>query len=330
MKYRDLERKKRYSRDYVIPSLIKNEFYDRADKISNCSTFIKTAICDSCYSTHFDGTYSCHDRLCPVCAKKRTLAWSIKLVPILIELLRRGYHLNMFSFTIRTSQETKLETAMSLLYDSWRYLTHENKQYRKRFNELVLGGVRSLEVKMGERELEDGTKVSTECWHPHFHVLVCTHGNIPYKELQHELFDMWNNSLRVVSKVEFDNSLGTINVKSVHCNSETTLLKSILEVFKYITKFDWQSDHVKELVNALNGVKGLNTFGNFRCLLKDIDVEKMMDDSLSELEDRFCVVCGNTSFIYADVYDTGNLLIQDFENTKFGFLSALSTFDEID
>lgn len=330
MKYRDLESKKRYSKQYVIPSLEKNGFLDRAEKINACAQFIKTATCDSCYTTHFDGTYSCHDRLCPVCAKKRTLAWSIKLVPMLIELLKRGYHLNMLTFTLRVTKTDTLEYCLNCLYDAWRYMTHDNKQFRKEFNSLILGGVRSLEVKIGERKLEDGTFESTDCWHAHFHVLVCTHGTVPYPYLQSRINHMWNKSLNNLSHLVDVNSFGGVRVDSIKCSNETSLLKSILEVFKYITKFDWSCERVKELVEGLDGVRGLNAFGNFRYFLHEAEIAKLMDKSLTELEDRICVVCGNNSFVFADMYDTGNLLVQDFETTKFEFLSALSRFNEID
>ena len=42
-------------------------------------------------------------------------------------------------------------------------MTHEHKQMRKEFKNRYHGGVRSLEVKIGE---------NSKMWHPHFHTMV--------------------------------------------------------------------------------------------------------------------------------------------------------------
>lgn len=316
IKYQDFKKKRRFALEQVVPALQNVGLHDKAKKILLCSNFYKVAICRDCGSAHYNGSYSCKDKFCPVCQKKRSLLWLTKLIPICRDLLDRGYHLNMLTYTIRVTDNMSLKQSLDILQSSFRYMTHDYKQSAKIYNELILGGVRSLEVKIGE---DKDTKELTGLWHPHYHILVCTHGKVKYKELHKILYDMWNHSIKIVAHSK-DTFCGSVNISSIKARDEQQLLEGLLEIVKYMTKFDWQGANVHELVTTMHKQKLQNSFGNFKYLISDKDVELALNKSMTELQESFCTVCGSSEFVELDMYNTGRLYLYDLNHKHRKYL----------
>lgn len=321
IKYLDFKSKKEFSNTQIIPALLKVGLYSKARKLKTCGNYSEVAVCTDCHSAHFAGATSCKDKFCPICQKKRSLLWLTKMIPICNDLLDKGYHLNMLTYTIRTTEDMSLKQCLDFLYNGFRYMTHDDKVSSKQYYDLIIGGVRSLEVKMGEDKV---TKQSTNKWHPHFHILVCTRNEKRYEDLHKLLYDMWNKSLNVVNHTQ-GLDLGGIDIKSIKAKNNQTMLDALCEVFKYMTKFDWQGDKVYELVTTMHKVKMQNSFGNFRNLIKDQEIEVEMNKTYTEIEKNFCSVCGNDEFAIATVMYNKNLQLYDLSN-KY---SSLKTTDLI-
>lgn len=316
IKYQDFKKKRRFAYEQVVPALKRVGLHDKAKKILLCSDFYRVAVCTECKTAHFAGSISCKDKFCPVCQKKRSLLWLTKLLPICNTLLSHGSHLNMLTYTIRVTDGMSLKTALNILLDSFRYMTNGHKQSAKIYNELILGGVRSLEVKIGE---DKETGQLSGLWHPHFHILVCTHGKMGYKQMQKILYDLWNNALRTVTHSN-EVHCGSVRISSIKAKNDQELLNSILEVVKYMTKFDWQGENVYELVTTLHKQRMQNTFGNFKYLLSDAQIEHEMNKSYTEVVDTFCDVCGNHEFAEVDMFNTGNLQLFDLRHKHSDYL----------
>ena len=310
IKYLDFQSKKNFLRTQIIPALKKVGLYKKAQNLLLCGSWVNVAVCNDCYTAHFAGATSCKDKFCPICQKKRSMLWLTKLIPICNDLLNKGYHLNMLTYTIRTHEDMSLKQCLDILTSTFRYMTHEHQQYRKKFNDLIIGGVRSLEVKMGE---DAETKESTNKWHPHFHILVCTRNEHSYKELHKLLYSMWNSSLNTINHTK-DLDLGGVHISSIKAGDNQTLIDSLCEVFKYMTKFDWQGDHVYELVTTMHKVKMQTTFGNFKYLIQEKTIDLEMNKSYLDIEQNYCAVCGNTEFIESHMPSSSRLQLFDLEN----------------
>lgn len=310
IKYLDFQSKREFSRTQIVPALLENCLYDKAKKLIGCGVYSNLAICQDCNSAHYAGSIVCKDKFCPVCQKKRSLLWLTKLIPICRELLDRGYHLNMLTYTIRTNKDMSLTECLDILNAGFRYMTHENKNYRKLYNDLIIGGVKSLEVKIGE---DKETKDSTDIWHPHYHILVCTRNEHSYKELHKLLYDMWNSSLNTIKHTN-GLDLGGVHISSIKAKDNQSMLDALSECFKYMTKFDWQSDKVVELVTSMHKVKMQNTFGNFRYLISDKNIEYEMNKSTQEVITSFCAVCGGNDFVEVQTKTNNKLQLYDLQH----------------
>jgi len=300
IKFEDFKVLKRFSREQIGPTFEKLGLTDRAKKLYECGRDARVAVCENCSTPHFsNSSISCDDKFCPVCAKKRSFLWLSRAIPICEDLLQRGYHLNMLTLTIRTNKNMPLKDCLYVLQNSYRYMSNKEKTYANIYNSLILGGVKSLEVKIGENK---ETGELTDIWHPHYHILVCTRNTLPYKELHRILNDLWNKSIMAIVGYS-DKSQGSVNIRSLKFNDKDSLINSLCEMFKYMTKFDWQdSPKVLELVTSLNKVRLQNTFGNFRYLISEQTIERdMTKKSILDIVQAFCEVCGSSDFVEFDV-----------------------------
>ena len=320
IKYLDFKSKRKYFQTQVYPALLNAGLYDKAKKIALCGDSIRVLECTDCYTPHFDGAYCCKDKFCPVCQKKRSLLWLTKMIPICDDLLSRGYRMYMLTYTVRTNKNQSLKECLEFLNKGYRYMTGEKKSSRKLFSDLILGGVRSLEVKIGENH---ETKELTGIWHPHLHMIVCVKTDMRFRELHKLLSDMWNDCLNTINKSE-NLFLGTCNITSIKAGTDRqALLDQLCEVFKYMTKFDWQNtDKVYEMVTTLHKVKMQISFGNFKYLLSEKQIEFEMNKSISEVEkDLHCALCGGSNFAETVLPYSSNLQLYDLD-TKYSNLNT--------
>ena len=320
IKYLDFKSKRKYFQTQVYPALLNAGLYDKAKKIALCGDSIRVLECTDCYTPHFDGAYCCKDKFCPVCQKKRSLLWLTKMIPICDDLLSRGYRMYMLTYTVRTNKNQSLKECLEFLNKGYRYMTGEKKSSRKLFSDLILGGVRSLEVKIGENH---ETKELTGIWHPHLHMIVCVKTDMRFRELHKLLSDMWNDCLNTINKSE-NLFLGTCNITSIKAGTDRqALLDQLCEVFKYMTKFDWQNtDKVYEMVTTLHKVKMQISFGNFKYLLSEKQIEFEMNKSISEVEkDLHCALCGGSNFAETVLPYSSNLQLYDLD-TRYSNLNT--------
>ena len=297
MNYKEFKERKNFAKNQVVPLLEKVGLHEKAEKILTCGHFKKVAICEECNTWHFNGAESCKDRLCPVCQKKRALLWFAKITPLLHEYLEREYFVNVLNFTIKDTDN--LEEGINLLNNAFRYLTHENKTTAREFERRFIGGVKSLEVITGKNSGK---------WHPHFHCLVVKY---IYSEDFEWLKREWENALCVVSGL-YGQKLGSVYLKGFTKTSRKGLETAICECFKYMTKFNWKTNNVLELVETMQNRKTLTTWGCVRIKLNNYEADKEMNLSLTEIKTRICSTCGSDSFKLIDTIGTEFMKLADF------------------
>lgn len=292
MKHNDYLDKKDYITKVVVPALKVNGFSKKADCISNCGEFKRLAMCNDCGTLYFNGFASCKDRFCPLCQKKKSLLWQVKVTPIFMDYVNKGHYLCMVTFTIKNTKT--LKDGIKIMREAWRYMTHENKIYRAFWDEAFIGGVRTLEVKLSNKKE----------WHPHFHMLAIKD---KYRYDYLDIMRMWDDSVRYVAtkygiydiETDFDDNLdykyGSVEMHTIGKNRKYKVQESVRETFKYITKFDWWAvDKVKELIEGLYRVVSISAWGCLYDIKKKVEAEEDMD--LTEVEQRYCTMCGSQSF----------------------------------
>lgn len=282
------------NQNLIAPVFEKASLYDEADKIASCGNYIHTIKCDNCGTQHFKGFTRCKSRYCAICNKAKSMLWVAKLYPYLKAWLDSGNYVVFVNYTIRDRQS--LSDGLRVLQEAWRHMTHENKQTRKEFKRRYEGGVKSLEVKIGE---------NSQMWHPHFHTLVLKRS---FSDDDYSfLAPAWSKSVEAVGggKYGTENQEGIVYLESFSGYSkkggkklsyEERLLKSIMEVVKYMTKFDYvndTTDRLTEMYNSLKGHRQLSTWGVLYRVPREVEqsLESMTDEQIS---DFVCQICGCT------------------------------------
>ena len=291
MNYKDVIEKRAFARNTIIKPLYDKGFKKLAYSISHCADFIDYALCLDCNTLHYNGFSSCKERICPICSKKRSLLLFKRFVPVFRNLLNEGYYINGLNFTIVNTDN--LAKSIEVINKAFRYIQGGSKSIRKEFNRRFVGGLRSLEIKLGE---------NSKLWHPHLHCLVVK------KEYSRDfdfLSEVWNKAVKLAGGEESKTTPGLYGLVSIFSlvdkkNANTDKEKSIeigtLETLKYITKFDYDidSDRIPELITSIKGVRMLNTWGILRNI--NLDVDSDMNKSYREVLQSCCSVCKGTNF----------------------------------
>ena len=276
-------------------------------EIAECSSHQSVKICKECGSRFCDHTRQsyCLNRLCPVCARRRSLKYISLLLPVFEDLMQKGYIINFLTLTIKDTD--KLSTGLDLLTSSWRQMTHEDKFSRAIFRRLFEGGIRNIEVKIGENSKQ---------WHPHMHLLVVKKS---FSRDYEYIKSLWEKATKQVAKT--NKKVGSVHIECIKTTSGTkyqgfkanktsageyvisndikqALLKAVCETVKYITKFnfeDYSYDDINELIVETKNKRFMNAFGNLYGLQKDFnnDCEDINED---EVKKEICTHCGCTEF----------------------------------
>lgn len=309
MKYTDFQEKRRFAQKIVVPALIEHGYDQKAIRIAKCGFFKHVALCSTCKTAYFNGASTCKDRFCPVCQKKRSLLWLAKLYPIFDNLINKGYIVNFLTLTIKDTES--LKEGLDLLLGAFRVMQHDDKTMSKQFNNLFIGGIRALEVKMG---------ANSKLWHPHLHMLVVK--NKKSKDFE-TIKNMWEKALQVVSGKK--EKLGSVDIRNISFTTETgqkkfgrqALLQGICECFKYLTKSSWQMENIPEMIETLAKVHSLSSWGNIRYYLAkqnaEREIEKEMDMTETELEHHVCKVCGDDAFIFISDANVQHMQLESFD-----------------
>lgn len=328
MKYATYLKAKDYSMNNVLPAFRsveerlddpfkKEQYHKYAEALAYCGTKKIIAQCQGCGELYFNGMYTCKNRYCPVCQRRKSLILFAKVFPKVKELIKQGYYIQMMSFTVKDTK--KLKDGLYLLKTAYRILAHDNKEYRSVYENKFIGGIKSLEVKRGKNSKE---------WHPHFHAIVVK--KIPSRDRdwlntawEKIVRDLVNASITPIYEDRYYSSnekLGDIWVKSIQGTNETELVKSVYECIKYIAKFSSNIENdLEEMVDNLYRVRQIESWGIFRGIEKDIiDLE---NKSTFELKEMVCKQCGSTAFAIYDGITLEELKdhgmstdLQDFEN----------------
>lgn len=297
MKFKKFKSLYSVNKNIIAPSFLRARLVDEAWKIQDCGNFIHTLKCTHCGTQHFKGFNRCRSRYCAICNKAKSMLWLAKLYPYLKAWLESGNYVVFVNYTIRDRQN--LKDGLTVLQDAWRYMTHQCRAISKEFKKRYDGGMKSLEVKIGE---------NSKMWHPHFHTMVLKrkYSNDDYSFLA----PAWSKSVEAVGggKYGTETQEGIVYLESFSAYSkkggkkltyEERLLKSIMEVAKYMTKFDYINDtpeHLREMYYSLKGARQMSTWGVLYKIPKEVE-QSLESMSNEQIKDFVCQTCGCTEAV---------------------------------
>lgn len=301
MKYKTYLKAKDYSMNNVLPAFREiqnnypldkdNIYYKYAEALAYCGNTKIVSVCQDCHTAYYNGAYMCKNRFCPVCQKQKSLILFSKVYPKIIELINKGYYVNVMTFTIKDTKDLKL--GIDLLKTAYRNIFGKNKKTSNVVSKMFIGGIKSLEVKRGK---------NSKLWHPHFHALV-----IKDKfSKDHDLLNLlWNKELRRLvnnsdntiyeEKLYTDEKLGDVWISNLNSAPNTTKVKAVYECIKYITKYevDNLTLDLEELVKGLKNVRAVESWGILRGIEKTAEEQEI---SLATTKEMVCKKCGSQVF----------------------------------
>lgn len=296
LKFEDLKKKKTYMANVVIPAF-QNAKLDPG-RMSECGEYVYAVECQNCHTNHFSGFSRCKSRWCVSCNHVRTLAWLARIIPVVSEFRANGGYIGKLNLTIKNTDT--LEDGLKILGNSWRNFSNGNGN-RKRFKETFVGGIRSLEVTVGE-DLK---------WHPHYHCLIMQDR---YNKDFEWLREKWETSTCISAGVK-DEKIGSVWLQGIYDDGRG-VLKGIIEVVKYITDSETQWFHplmksyLQEAYFNLKGVRQMNTWGLLYGLSAKVeeDLETLNEKKLTEF---ICQSCGCTEGELVRLMYSDNLSLID-------------------
>lgn len=299
LKLDNLKDKISYNQNVIVPRLKSIGETKLATDIKYCAQVSQIATCKSCGTKYYAGSSYCKSRYCAICARLRAMAWLCKLVPLLEEYRRKGYKLFMLNLTIKDNEN--LDYILNKLMLSWRIMTHDDKFCRKEFRQLNDGGIRSIEIKIGE---------NSGVWHPHIHSITLLKSK-KFVEQYDQYKKLWEYSsalaLRTTAKV------GSVDIRGLK-GYDGDIVNAVVETFKYMTKMDWlhvPDDKLKELFRVSKNRRFISSWGLLYGFNKQ--VEELLEQSTEEtLKQHACKVCGFTEFELENILT--NMLSKDIQN----------------
>jgi len=289
---------------FVMSSYERLKNFPKADRLRGCATFLqfkKFKIDDSLKLTFAN---FCQCRLCPMCAKRRSLKVFSQTSKIM-NIIKDDYAFLFLTLTLKTCENEELKEQMDLMFKSF------NKMFqRKAIKQISKGWFRALEIvhdpqvkitKEMYKKKKDyydfrGLKVGDDNpnytkYHAHLHVIVAV--NKSYFTSRYYLnHDEWVKLWKESTKVNYD---PIVNIKRF--NRNRNIQKSVNEAAKYtvkssdyIIKNDMElTDKVIETLDKALAYRRLVAYGG---RLKEVHKELNLDDPIdgdlvnAEIEDE--------------------------------------------
>ena len=271
-------------------SLVLADSYKRLNKekkyvrVKDCGTFLEFKQFEN-GQVFLSGANFCKDRLCPACAKRRSLKVFGQLSKVLNDLKQYNYKYLFVTLTLKNCRRCDLDCTLELLSKGFIKFT-KTKYFR---NKVFWGAFRSTEITRNKEQ---------DTFHPHLHLLVAVKQNyfsINNKNYmkKEDLVKVWRKCLNI----DYDPICDIRAVK----NEE----KVSFEVSKYITKGsdflykddERTTDELVELLSvALHSKRFISYVGCFyksrqKLRLQDQDIEKNINiDEIEHCEELAYII----------------------------------------
>ena len=259
----------------------------KAARCRDCGTVLVFDECPVDAQKKLKHANFCRQRLCPMCAWRRSLKWAAEASKVLhaaaAEHPEWGYV--MLTLTQRNVPGGDLTAEISRILRGWDKLTH-----RKEFG-AAAGWLRVLEITHNDR---------TEEWHPHIHALLAVTPEY-FRGRGYVSHARWVALWRAVLRLDYDPSVEVHRVKARH--NGDALDAAAREVGKYTIKDSDllggkdSNERVDILDRALKGRRLIAWGGGLREIARQVapEVPEAEQDLVHVTEEDHgpqCPVCG--------------------------------------
>lgn len=251
----------------------------------------------------------CKTRLCPTCAKRKSLRWIFAL-SLFIEYVNSTYDYEYLLLTL-TAPNVKGDD----LHDELKKYSKAFDQMlkRKKYKAIVQGFIRKLEITYNKK---------TDTYHPHYHVIIAVNKSYFKDKDLYIKRDTWLKDWQRAMK---DSSITQVDIRKVYNKStvDTDLTKSciqtgILEVAKYTAKSGDYLISEDVFVTFWNSLKHMREFTFGGCFKEAHNLFK-----LGELD--YLIPEDNTEWVYRLIYHWSNS-----EMSYSEFVKEIKTNDEFE
>lgn len=264
--------------------MIEAGYVGRGERMAVCGEYIKVTQCENCGGIHITGANYCRDKICPICSWRLALQ-RLSGMSRIIHALQNGYPECEWSFltlTVKNSRTNVLSETIKDMSAAWNRLMQ-----RKIWKENVKGWARSVEITYNHTRNDV---------HPHFHVLIMWHGNVPMDG--DAIIRAWREVYRGKTSLKGQDHR---EIKAAETKDEKeAITKAIIETFKYTQK---TSDLMRMPISTLREYSGqiagkrMISFGGIIKEYKKL-CEAEMENVETEERD-YCIDCGSKSLAQA-------------------------------
>lgn len=262
----------------------------KSNRVSECSSYISGAYVRDNNTgkerVRVQHTNSCHVRLCPICAWRRSLKIFSHTMKIMQALQSTDKYAYIFlTLTVPNVTADNLSDKVTQMMTGWRKLM----KYRV-VDDVVVGWYRGLEI---THNVNPASK-SYDTYHPHFHcILVVKKGYFSGKGgyISHsDWLDMWRKAM-------CDNSITQVDVRRVRPKmgqASQDIISAVCEAAKYTVKDtdyilpnDWDMSLASvEVLDIVLAYRRLVAYGGvMKYWHKELNLDDEIDGSLVELSD---------------------------------------------
>jgi plasmid rolling circle replication initiator protein Rep len=221
--------------------------------------------------------YFCKDKLCPLCAWRKSLKMFAQISTITDHILQdKKVEFLFVTLTIRNVTGEKLSETISQLIKAYSYVVGKSKTFApaQKLKKNLLGSMRAIEITYNSE---------ADTYHPHIHAILEVKPTYFKKDYvkKDELIEMWQKALGVDYRPSID-------VRRIDNNA-----KAIAETAKYPVKVNdllFLEDKEKAVNAVMTLVKStykrhlISFFGDFKEYRKKLELDDIEDGDLVHVE----------------------------------------------
>lgn len=273
----------KYANRRIIAALNQIGEPNKAAALYGCGTYIRTGKRNG-HEVITESNF-CRQRLCQVCAWRRSAKFTAQMIPVIRNLQAKGYKALFLTLTVANPTADNVSNALDVLLKGWDRLLKLRKYKR-----IIKGFVRALEVTYNATE---------NTYHPHIHALWFVHQSygesgkdyISFEELRED----WKNAARLDYNPLV--RIQAVKPKKKHIKStDQTNTAAVVETLKYCYKVDQKhisAETIATLLYSLNG-RRLISFGGVvaeeRKALQQGDIDDNLNEQTTEVDNEYDVL----------------------------------------
>lgn len=192
----------------------------------------------------------CKTRLCPTCAKRKSLRW-IHALTLMIEHVNSTYDYDYLMLTL-TAPNVKGDELKDELRRYAR--SFDNMFKRKKYKKVVKGFIRKLEITYNQK---------SDTYHPHYHVIIAVEKSYFKKEdyIKHAVWlKDWQRAMKDSSITQVDIRRIYEKKATMHEFNKRNIQSGIVEVAKYTAKSGDYLISQDVFVSFYRALKWMNEF----------------------------------------------------------------------